>query len=120
MENMFNRTDKFEQHILESIGGRVYLDCCTLGLDPIQVYHKLKWLEDKGHTVLLIVGNLTEFGYLASFVLKGADGEVHIDTIEDALDKPVLAYVQNVSDEFCSEFGYVQITKQDGIYKRVY
>ena len=120
MENMFNRTEKFESHILNMIGGRVYLDMCTLGLDPINVYHKRKELESEGKRILLIVGNNTEFGYLVSFVLEDTEGEEHILTVEDALDKPVLAYVQNVHDDWCSEYGFIQVTKVGNHYRRVY
>lgn len=120
MENMFNRTDKFEMHILESIGGRVYFDMCSLDLDPIIAYHKLKDLESQGKEVLLIVGNNTHFGYLVSYVLKDTEGEEHILTVEDALDKPVLAYVLNASDDFLSEYGFIQVTQVEDIYVRVY
>ena len=120
MENMFNRTDKFEMHILESIGGRVYFEMCAVGLDPIVAYHKLKDLEKEGKEVLLIVGNNTHFGYLVSYVLKDTEGEEHILTVEDALDKPVLAYVLNATDDFLSEYGFIQVTKIGDIYVRVY
>lgn len=120
MENMFNRSDKFEAHILERVGNKVYLDCCTLGFDPIEVYKKRKELEENEKDILIILGNSTEFGYLVTYVLRDEEDGADITTVDKALDKPVFAYVQNLPFEDCSEYGYVQITKQNGLYKRVY
>lgn len=121
MENMFNRTDKFELHIMESIGGRVYFEMCAVGLDPIVAYNKLRELERGGKEVLLIVGTNTHFGYLVSYVLKDTEGEEHILTVDNALDKPVLAYVLNATDDFLSEYGYIQVTQVGRhSYVRVY
>lgn len=118
--NQFGRTDKFEEHILNQIGGKVYLEMCLLDLDPIQAYLKRKDLEEQGKKILCIVGTNTEFGYLVSYVLEDKEGEEHILTVEDALDKPVLAYVMNASDDFLSEYGFIQITKVGRDYIRVY
>lgn len=119
-DNKFDRSDRFEKHILENVGGYVYMEMCSLGLDPIDVYLKKKELEKDGKEILLIVGTNTEFGYLASFVLKDTEGDEDVLTVEDALDKPVFAYVQNVTDEYCSEYGYIQVTKAGKRYKRVH
>lgn len=117
---MFGRTNKFEMHIMETIGGKVYFEMCEVGLDPIVSYHKLKELQKDGKEVLLMVGTNTEFGYLVSYVLEDKEGEEHILTVQDALDKPVLAYVMNASDDFLSEYGFIQITKIGDEYVRVY
>lgn len=119
-DNKFDRSDKFESHILKTIGGQIYLEACSLDLDPIDIYLKKKELEKNGKEILLMVGTNTEFGYLVSYVLKDTEGEEDVLTIEDALDKPVFAYVQNVSDEWSSEYGYIQVTKAGKRYKRVH
>lgn len=117
---MFGRTNKFEMHIMETIGGKVYFEMCEVGLDPIVSYHKLKELQKDGKEVLLMVGTNTEFGYLVSYVLKDTEDGANIETLEDALDKPVLAFVLNATDDFLSEYGYIQVTKIGDMYVRVY
>lgn len=119
-DNKFGRTDTFEKGILKNIGGKIYLELCTLDLDPIEVYLKKRELEKKGKKILAMIGTNTEFGYLVTYVLEDTEGEEDVLTLEDALDKPVFAYVQNVTDEYSSEYGYVQITKVGNLIKRVY
>lgn len=118
--NMFGRTDKFEEHILKSVGGKIYLECCVLELDPIEVYKKKKELEKNGKNPVAIIGTSTEFGYLVTYVLEDhEEGFQEVNTIEDALDRPVFAYVQNVTADELSEYGYVVVTKENGVYVRV-
>lgn len=118
--NQFNRTEKFEEHILKNVGGFVYLDCCRLGIDPINIYLARKELEKEGKQVICIVGTNTQFGYLVSFILKDIELPEHVLTVEDALDKPVFAYVYNATYTDCSEYGYVQITRDGNKLTRVY
>lgn len=122
IDNRWDRTHKFEEHILKNIGGWVYLDCCSLDIDPIEIYKKKKWLEeDQGKKILCIVGNNTEFGYLVTYVLADQveGGELETD-IDNLLGESAFAYVQNVQDDYSSEYGYVVVDKLNGRYVRVH
>ena len=91
----------------------------------------LYWLDDEqkqivndfekeyGGLVYMVIHNVTEFGELYSmlYVSKHED-EWEYDN-EDIEQGYALAYVKNLDDEFCSEFGSIAIQSRYGGIVRV-
>ena len=69
--------------------------------------------------VYMVIHNMTEFGELYSLLyVSQHDNEWKMDN-EDLEDSIAMAYVKNVDDDFCSEFGCISIRNRFGGIVRV-
>ncbi len=86
----------------------------------------LYWLEDKEkaivkefetkHNMLVyhIIHNYTDFGELYALLYVSNDEEEWGYDQEDIMTGSVIAYVKNVTDEWCSEFGSIGVKPRFG------
>ena len=75
--------------------------------------------EEYGGMVYMVIHNVTEFGELYSMLyVSQHESEWKMDW-EDLEDSIAMAYVKNVSDDFCSEFGCISIRSRFGGIIRV-
>ena len=80
---------------------------------------KIKEIEKKYNGLIYAaIHNFTEFGELYTFLWEGAEDETYVEKGEGN-EYYVFAYVWNVDDEMCSEFGEVIITSMLGGLERI-
>lgn len=68
----------------------------------------------EGCLVYHMIHNMTEFGELYTMLYISPNEEEWAEDREDIKNGYALAYVRNVTDEFCSEFGTVAIKPSIG------
>lgn len=88
-----------------------------------ELFKKISEVEEKyGGTVYAVIHNLTEFGEMYTMLWQTSyaeDDEFCVHPVGGGI-YGVLAYVLNVSDDSCSEFGSVGIKPALGGLLRVY
>ena len=75
--------------------------------------------EEYGGLVYMVIHNMTEFGELYSMLFVSqheSEWEMDWEDLEDSIS---MAYVKNVTDDFCSEFGCISIANRFGGIIRV-
>ena len=78
---------------------------------------------EKNHPNCLVyhmIHNKFEFGECYSMLYVSGDKEEWESDKEDIKDGYVFAYVENIDDDFCSEFGSIAIKSQFGGLMRLY
>ena len=74
----------------------------------------------EGCLVYHMIHNIYEFGECYSILYVSSDKEEWESDKEDIKDGYVFAYVENVDDDFCSEFGSIAIKPSIGGLMRLY
>ena len=75
--------------------------------------------EEYGGLVYMVIHNMTEFGELYSMLyVSQHEDEWNMDW-EDLEDGIAMAFVKNVTDDFCSEIGCISIASRFGGIVRV-
>ena len=67
-----------------------------------------------------MIHNVYEFGVCYSILYESPDKEEWQQDKDDIKDGYVFAYVENIDDDFCSEFGSIAIKPQFGGLMRLY
>ena len=88
-------------------------------LDDEQEKMVKEFEEEYGCLVYMVVHNLTEFGELYSMLYVSKYQSEWAMDWEDLKDSIQMAYVKNVTDDFCSEFGSIAIRNRFGGIIRV-
>ena len=70
--------------------------------------------EDHDALVYHVIHDFTEFGELLTFLYVSDYEEEWEDDVNDLKDGYSCAYVKNLSDDFCSEFGSICFRQQFG------
>lgn len=77
--------------------------------------------EESGGLVYHVIENFYEdIGHLLSFLYVSKYDEEWEDDMEDLDEMTPLVYVVNVTDEICSEYGYIRIKPYGGGLLRIY
>lgn len=89
-------------------------------LDDKQI-EDVKVFEEKHNAVVYhVIHNYSEFGELLAFLYVSDDQDEWQLDREDLKDGYACAYVKNLDDEYCSEFGSIGIRPQFGGVVRTY
>lgn len=75
--------------------------------------------EETGSLVYAVTHEYTQFGELYDFLIISKYDEEWEDTLEEIQDKIAFAYVWNVDDDYCSEFGSIAVKSFGGGIARV-
>jgi hypothetical protein len=78
-----------------------------------------EWERESGNLVYHIIHSFTEFGELYSLLYVSTHEEEWELDREDLKDCYTLAYVKNVSDNYCSEYGNIGVKPSFGGLVRV-
>lgn len=75
--------------------------------------------EEFNGLVYMVIHNMTQFGELYSFLyVSQHEDEWQMDN-EDLEDGVAMAYVKNIDDDYCSEFGCISIRNRFGGIVRI-
>lgn len=88
-------------------------------LDDEQEQIVREFEEEYGGLVYMVIHNRTEFGELYSMLYVSKNEDEWEYDIDDLKESCALAYVKNIDDDFCSEFGSIAIRNQFGGIIRV-
>ena len=73
-----------------------------------------EWEEKTGNLVYHVIHDYTEFGELLSLLYVSTNEDEWETDREDIQDGYALAYVMNLTDDWCSEYGSIGIRPQWG------
>lgn len=100
------------------------LNCSERGilfwLTQEQTNHVYQFEEESGNLVYHVIHNYTEIGEMLTFLYVSRYNEEWPRDRKDLKNGEPLAYVKNLSAEFCSEYGIVGIVKKDGGLLRIF
>lgn len=111
--NTINEFEKDDVINLSENGGILYW------LDETQRKIVEKFEEKHKAVVYHVIRSFTEFGELLSLLYVSNDSSEWGWDNEDIKFGTILAYVKNLDDDFCSEFGSIGIKSQFGGLMRV-
>lgn len=108
--------DAFSRGIVwESEGIGALYECNDDEKALIKAFEK----SHEGCIVYHMIHNMTEFGELYTMLYVSPNEEEWAEDHEDIKNGYAMAYVRNVTDEFCSEFGTVAIKPSIGGLVRI-
>jgi hypothetical protein len=112
-ENVINEFTAEGKLNLSEYGGLLYW------LNDEQTSIIKEFEEESGNLVYHVLHNHTEFGEMYTMLYVSKHEEEWQLDIEDIENDMCCAYVKNVDDDWCSEYGYVRFKKSIGGLIRV-
>ena len=73
-----------------------------------------EWAKETGYVPYHVIHNMTEFGELLSILYVSSEKDEWKEDEAEALEGIQMAYVKNVSDNFCSEYGRIGVRPSFG------
>lgn len=104
---------RHDDKVMVSEGGMLYW------LDDEQKKAVEEFEAESGGLVYMVIHNHTEFGELYSMLFVGKDKADWATDRSDIADGYAFAYVKNVTDEWCSEYGTIGVENRFGGLVRV-